>query len=62
MISSLSVSEQFMLDDSSSNDDSGLEDMLVDDDVELTMIIIVVKNLQDRLQMKMRRGSIIGHL
>jgi hypothetical protein len=51
-----------MLDDSSSNDDSGLEDMLVDDDVELTMIIIVVKNLQDRLQMKMRRGSIIGHL
>jgi hypothetical protein len=56
----VSVSERFMLDDSFSSNDSDVEDMLLDDDIEHTMIIVAVKNLQDRLWMKMWRGSIIS--
>jgi hypothetical protein len=63
MSSSLSASEEFMLKYSSSSDDNSyLEDILVDDNVEQAMVIIVVKNLHDRLQMKMRRGSVVDHL
>jgi hypothetical protein len=36
--------------------------MLVDDDVEQMMVIVTVKNLQDRLRMKMWCGSVIGRL
>jgi hypothetical protein len=44
MSSSMSVSEQFCLfEDSSSSDDS---------DIDHTVLIIVVKDLQDRLRMK----------
>jgi hypothetical protein len=42
--------------------ESNLEDMLLDDDIEHTMVIVIVKNLQDRLQIKMRRGSIVCHI
>jgi hypothetical protein len=36
--------------------------MLVDDDVKQMMVIVTVKILQDRLRMKMWRGSVIGRL
>jgi hypothetical protein len=63
MSSSLSVSEEFMLKDSSSSDfDSDLEHMLSNDDVEQMMVIITVMNLQDRLRMKMRHRSIAFRL
>jgi hypothetical protein len=63
MSSSLSASEEFMLEDSSSSEDNSyLEDILIDDNIEQTMVIIVVNNLHERLQMKMRRGSVIVHL
>jgi hypothetical protein len=63
MSSSLSAGEEFMLEDSSSLDDNSyLEDLLVDDNVEHTMVIIIVKNLHNRLQMKMQRGFVIGYL
>jgi hypothetical protein len=32
------------------------------DDIKHVMVIIAVKNLQDLLWMKMRRGSIVGRL
>jgi hypothetical protein len=60
MGSVVSVSERFMLDDSFSSNDSDVKDMLLDDGIEHTMIIVAVKNLQDRLWMKMWRGSIIN--
>jgi hypothetical protein len=49
MGSSISASDQFILHDSFSSDDSDVEYMLFNDDIEHTMVIIVVRNLQDRL-------------
>jgi hypothetical protein len=47
MGSSISVSERFLI------DDSDMEEMLLDnDDIEHTMVIVAVKNLQERLRMK----------
>jgi hypothetical protein len=51
-----------MFDDSLSSDNSDVEDMLLDNDIEHTMVIVAVKNLQDWLQIKMQHGSIVGHL
>jgi hypothetical protein len=36
--------------------------MILDDDVEQTMVIVTVKELQDRMAMKRRRGSIPKHI
>jgi hypothetical protein len=49
------VSERFLLEDSSSSDESDIEDMILDDDVEQTMVIVAVKELQGRMTMKRRR-------
>jgi hypothetical protein len=35
--------------------------MILDDDVEQAMVIIAVKNLQDQMALKRRRGSVPGH-
>jgi hypothetical protein len=50
--------ERFLLEDSSSSDESNIEDMILDDDVEQTMVIVAVKELLDRMAMKRRCGSI----
>jgi hypothetical protein len=55
-------SQWFLLEDSSSSDDSDTEEMILDDDVEQAMVIVAVKNLQDRMAMKRRRGSVAGHI
>jgi hypothetical protein len=39
------ASERFLLEDSSSLDESDIEDMTLDDDVEQTMVLITVKEL-----------------
>jgi hypothetical protein len=54
--------EQFLLKDSWSSDEFGIEEMILDDDVEQTMVIIVVKELLDHMAMKRQRGSIPGHI
>jgi hypothetical protein len=51
----MSASKRFIL------DGSDLEDMLFDD-IKHAMVIVAVKNLQDLLWMKMRRGLIVCHL
>jgi hypothetical protein len=59
----MSASDQFILHSSSfSSDDSDVEYMLLNDDIEHTMVIVIVRNLQDRLRMEMQRGSIVHHL
>jgi hypothetical protein len=45
MGSSMSASDQFILHDSFSSDDSDVEYMLLNDDIEHTMVIAAVKNL-----------------
>jgi hypothetical protein len=62
MSSSLSASERFLLEDSSSSDESDIEDVILDDDVEQTMVVFVVKELLDRMAMKQRRESIPGRI
>jgi L-lysine 2,3-aminomutase len=54
----MSASEQFLLKDSWSSDESGIEEMILDDDVEQTMVIVMVKELLDHMVMKRQRGSI----
>jgi hypothetical protein len=51
-------SQRFLLEDSSSSDDSDIDEMILDDDVEQAMVIVAVKNLQDQMAMKRRRGSV----
>jgi hypothetical protein len=41
----MSVSEQFLLKDSWSSDEFGIEEMILDDDVKQAMVIVVVKEL-----------------
>jgi hypothetical protein len=48
----MSVSEQFLLKDSWSSDESGIEEMILDDKIEQTMVIVVVKELLDHMAMK----------
>jgi hypothetical protein len=58
----MSESQRFLLEDSSSLDDSDINELILDDDVEQAMVIIAVKNLQDRMAMKRRRGSVPGRI
>jgi L-lysine 2,3-aminomutase len=62
MSSTMSRSQRFLLEDSSSSDDSDINEMILDDDVEQAMVIVAVKNLQDRMAMKRRRRSIPGRI
>jgi hypothetical protein len=39
----MTTSEQFLLENSSSSDESDIEDMILDDDVEQTMVVVAVK-------------------
>jgi hypothetical protein len=57
MSSTMSESQRFLLEGSSSSDDSDIEDMILNDDVEQAMVIVAVKNLPDRMAMNRRRGS-----
>jgi hypothetical protein len=56
------MSQRFLIEDSSSSDDSNIDEMILDDDVEQAMVIVAVKNLQDRMAMKRRRGSFPGRI
>jgi hypothetical protein len=58
----MSVSEQFLLKDSWSSDESDIEEMILDDNVEQTMAIVVVKELLDHMVMKRQCGSILGRI
>jgi hypothetical protein len=58
----MSVSEQFLLKDSWSSDETGNEEMILDDDIEQTMVIVVVKELLDHMAMKRQRRSIPGRI
>jgi hypothetical protein len=56
---------EFDLSDSSSSDDSDIEDLLHDleDDNEATLLLLVVKELEDRARLLgQRRGSVMGHV
>jgi hypothetical protein len=49
------------LSDSSSSDDSDLDELLHDDDLEATILLLSVKELEDRAKLvNRRRGSVIG--
>jgi hypothetical protein len=49
------------LSDSSSSDDSDLDELLQDDEMEATMLILSVKELEDRAKLlNRRRGSVVG--
>jgi hypothetical protein len=48
----MSASERFLLEDSPSSDESDIEDMILDDNIEQTMVIVAMKELQDHMAMK----------
>jgi hypothetical protein len=58
----MSVSERFLLADSSSSDESDIPVMILSDDVEQTLVIVMAKNLQVRMAMKRPRRSVPGHV
>jgi hypothetical protein len=58
----MSESLRFLLKDLSSSDDSDIDELILDDDVEQAMVIVAVKNLQDRMAMQRRRGSVPGRI
>jgi hypothetical protein len=58
----MSESRWFLLEDSSSLDDSDIEEMVLDDDVEQAMVIVAVKNLQEWMAMKRRRRLVVGRI
>jgi hypothetical protein len=39
-------------------DDSDIDELILDDNVKQAMVIVTVKNLQDRMAMKRPRGSV----
>jgi hypothetical protein len=58
----MSKSRHFLLGDSSSLDDSDIEEMILDNDVEQAMVIVTVKNLQDQMPTKRRHRSVPGRI
>jgi hypothetical protein len=48
----MSERQRFLLEDSSSSDDSDIDELILDDDIEQAMVIVAVKNLQDWMAMK----------
>jgi hypothetical protein len=62
MTSSMSESQRFLLEDSSSSDDSGIKEMILDDDIEQAMVIITVKNIQDLMAMKRWHVSVASRV
>jgi hypothetical protein len=49
------VSERFFLEDCSSSYESDIKQMILKDDVENTLVIVAVKNLQVHMDKKRRR-------
>jgi hypothetical protein len=49
------ASERFFLDDSSSSYESDIKQMILDDNIEKTLVIVAVKNLQVHMVKKRRR-------
>jgi hypothetical protein len=60
--STMSGSQRFLLEDSSSSNDSDIDKMILDNDIEQAMVIVAVENHQDRMAMKRRRGSVPGRI
>ncbi|KAK1615343.1 hypothetical protein QYE76_020860 [Lolium multiflorum] len=62
--SRMSSGDEFVdvdLSDSSSSDDSNLDELLQDDEMEATMLLLSVKELEDRAKLlNRRRGSVFG--
>ncbi|XP_071681585.1 uncharacterized protein [Lolium perenne] len=57
----MSSCDEFDLSDSSSSDDSDLDELLQDDEMEATMLLLSVKDLDDRAKLlNRRRGSVFG--
>ncbi|XP_051222142.1 uncharacterized protein [Lolium perenne] len=57
----MSSGDEFDLLDSSSSDDSDLEELLQDDEMEATMLLLSVKDLEDRAKLLNQRcGSVFG--
>ncbi|XP_071678283.1 uncharacterized protein [Lolium perenne] len=57
----MSSGDDFDLSDSSSSDDSDLEELLQDDDLESTILLLAVKDPEDRAKLlNRRRGSVFG--
>ncbi|XP_051220944.1 uncharacterized protein [Lolium perenne] len=57
----MSSGDDFDLSDSSSSDDSDLDELLQDDDLEATMLLLAVKDLEDRAKLlNRRRGFVFG--
>jgi hypothetical protein len=52
----------FLLEDLSSLNESVIKEMILNDDVEQTLVIVAVKNLQARMAMKWRHGSGPGRI
>jgi hypothetical protein len=53
--------DEFDLSDSSSSDDSDLDELLQDDEMETTMLLLSVKDPEDRAKLlNRRRGSVFG--
>ena len=57
----LSDDEQFLLEDSSTDDDSDVESLLATHRHQMVVVVLAVKEYEDR-QRKMRRGSKVGRL
>jgi hypothetical protein len=45
----MSESQWFLLEVSSSSDDSNIDELILDDNIEQAMVIVTVKNLQDQM-------------
>nr|XP_051230042.1 uncharacterized protein LOC127347952 [Lolium perenne] len=57
----MSSGDDFDLSDSSSSDDTDLEELLQDDDLESTMLLLSIKDLEDRAKLLNQRcGSMFG--
>nr|XP_051202576.1 uncharacterized protein LOC127316206 [Lolium perenne] len=57
----MSSGDEFDLSDSSSSDESDLDELLQDDEMEATMLLLSVKDLEDRAKLlNRRRGSVFG--
>jgi hypothetical protein len=57
-----SLSYEFLFEDSSSSDDSDLDELLNDNDIEQMILILVKKDLQDRPNLNRQRSSMAVHI
>jgi hypothetical protein len=63
MASSLSESNEFFFENSSSSYDSNIYDMLRDDDIEYLAIVLAIKEIEDRWSLLNRQHrSLLGRI